>query len=275
MRHRKTGRKLGRNSSHRKAMYANMVTSLFDHGLIKTTDAKAKELRRIAARLVTLGKKNTVHAKRRAARIIRDRAVLVKLFDEIAPGFSERNGGYTRIIKLGNRRGDNAPVSLIELLPAGAPESRVKRAKPRVKPSLKSSVSVPESKERFEPAHTDTEVAEAAPVEEAASAAPIEEAEAAPAEEAASEEAEAAPAEEAASEEAEAAPAEEAEAAPVEEAEAALVEEADAAPAEEEAASEEAEAAPAEEPASEEAASEEAEVVPDESEDSEESSKED
>ena len=116
MRHRKSGRKLGRDAAHRKAMMRNMVTSLFEHGAIRTTDQKAKELRRLAAKMVTLGKKDSLHARRLAAKTIRSREVLVKLFDEIAPGYIERHGGYTRIIKLGRRRGDNAEMSLIELV---------------------------------------------------------------------------------------------------------------------------------------------------------------
>ena len=149
MRHRKSGRKLGRNSSHRKAMFANMVTSLFEHGRITTTDAKAKELRRMAARMITLGKKNTLHAKRLAGKTVRTRSILVKLFDEIAPGFSERQGGYTRIVKLGPRRGDNAPMSIIELMPAGAPEAKTSAAAP-VAPTLAAPAEQPETKETFD-----------------------------------------------------------------------------------------------------------------------------
>jgi large subunit ribosomal protein L17 len=148
MRHRKTGRKLGRNSSHRKAMFANMVTSLLEHGRITTTEAKAKELRRMAARMITLGKKNTVHAKRLASQTIRTRGILVKLFDEIAPGFSERHGGYTRIFKLGPRRGDNAPMSIIELMPAGAPET--KSAAAPVVPTMTAPAEQPDTKESFD-----------------------------------------------------------------------------------------------------------------------------
>ncbi len=145
MRHRKSHRKLGRNSSHRKAMLRNMVTSLFEHGRIQTTDTRAKELRVIADRLVTLGKKNTVHAKRRAARTLQSRDVLVKLFDEIAPGFDGRHGGYTRIIKIGRRHGDAAPVSVIELMPAGAVAGGPSRSA-----KLSSTAAVPVTKERFD-----------------------------------------------------------------------------------------------------------------------------
>ena len=121
MRHLKAGRKLGRSSSHRKAMLRNMVTSLIEHGKITTTDAKAKEVRRYAERMITLGKQQTVSARRRARRFIRTDAALARLFGEIAPRFASRQGGYTRIIKLGVRRGDAAPISMIELTePLGA-----------------------------------------------------------------------------------------------------------------------------------------------------------
>ena len=116
MRHRKSGRRLGRNSAHRKAMYRNMVTSLMVHGQIKTTEAKAKELRPYAERLITLARRGDLHARRLAAAKVQDRSVLGKLFEDIAPRFAERPGGYTRILKLGNRKGDAAEMSLIELV---------------------------------------------------------------------------------------------------------------------------------------------------------------
>lgn len=116
MRHRKAGRKLGRNPSHRKALYRNMVTSLFEHGKIETTDAKAKEVRRIAERLITLGKRGDLHARRQALAYVRTKGVVAKLFSEISPRYAQRPGGYTRIVKVGNRRGDNAPVSILELV---------------------------------------------------------------------------------------------------------------------------------------------------------------
>ncbi len=124
MRHQKVGRKLGRNSSHRKAMFRNMVTSLIDLGGITTTDAKAKELRRVADRMITLGKKQTVAARRQARRFVRTDSALARLFNDVAPRFMQREGGYTRIIKLGRRKGDNAALSRIELTEqAAAPES--------------------------------------------------------------------------------------------------------------------------------------------------------
>ncbi len=119
MRHRKTGRKLNRTSAHRKALFRNMVTSLIEHEHLRTTDAKAKELRRIADRMVTLGKRGTLHARRQAAAYIRSRAMVKKLFDEVAVRFRERPGGYTRIVKLGHRHGDAAPMSIIELTDHG------------------------------------------------------------------------------------------------------------------------------------------------------------
>jgi large subunit ribosomal protein L17 len=114
MRHQKSGRKLNRSSSHRTALFRNLVTALIRHGRIRTTDAKAKELRRFADRLVTLGKQGTLAARRRAFDRIRNRDAVQKLFGEIAPRFGTRPGGYTRIIKIGLRAGDAAPISLIE-----------------------------------------------------------------------------------------------------------------------------------------------------------------
>lgn len=116
MRHRNKGRKLSRTASHKRATMRNMATSLFKHGRIETTTAKAKELRPYAERLVTLAKRGDLHARRLAATKIQDRAVLGSLFDDIAPRFAERPGGYTRILKLGNRKGDAAEMSLIELV---------------------------------------------------------------------------------------------------------------------------------------------------------------
>jgi large subunit ribosomal protein L17 len=119
MRHLKSGRKLNRSASHRHAMWRNMVTSLLQREHLQTTDAKAKELRRFAERMITLGKRNTLHARRQALAFVRSRSVVAKLFDDIAPRFASRPGGYTRITKLGSRRGDAAPVSLIELTERG------------------------------------------------------------------------------------------------------------------------------------------------------------
>ena len=128
MRHRKQGRKLGRTASHRLAMFRNMVVSLLKWERIETTDARAKELRSIAEKLITMGKKGTLHSRRNAARWVQDAEVLQKLFDDIAPRFSERPGGYTRIVKLRNRHGDNAPISIIELVPGGRPAFKKRTA---------------------------------------------------------------------------------------------------------------------------------------------------
>jgi large subunit ribosomal protein L17 len=116
MRHRKKGRHLGRTTSHRKAMLRNMATSLFKHGRIETTVAKAKELRVYAEPLITKAKRGDLHARRHVARHIRDREALAKLFEEIGPRYAERPGGYTRVIKLGHRAGDAADVAIIELV---------------------------------------------------------------------------------------------------------------------------------------------------------------
>lgn len=116
MRHRKKGRNLSRTSSHKKATMRNMATALFRHERIETTTAKAKELRPYAERLITLARRGDLHARRLAARRIQDREVLGKLFDDIAPRFDGRPGGYTRVLKLGHRRGDAADMALIELV---------------------------------------------------------------------------------------------------------------------------------------------------------------
>lgn len=114
MRHQVSGRKLNRTGGHRVALFRNLIVALIRNGKIRTTDAKAKELRRVADRVVTLGKQGTLHAKRRAFARIRDEAAVTKLFGDIATRFAERPGGYTRIVKLGIRKGDAAPLSLVE-----------------------------------------------------------------------------------------------------------------------------------------------------------------
>ena len=116
MRHRKSGRKLGRNSSHRKAMFRNMATSLFRHETIKTTLPKAKELRRVAEPLITLAKEDGVANRRLAFARLRDKEVVGKLFNDLGPRFKERPGGYIRILKLGPRTGDAAPMALVMLV---------------------------------------------------------------------------------------------------------------------------------------------------------------
>ncbi len=124
MRHLKKGRKLNRSPSHRHAMFRNMATALLRHDRITTTDAKAKELRHWTDWLITLGKDGSLHARRRALAFVQDKAVVARLFRELGPRFQDRHGGYTRIVKVGRRRGDSAPLSIIELIPAeaGAPD---------------------------------------------------------------------------------------------------------------------------------------------------------
>jgi large subunit ribosomal protein L17 len=116
MRHLKSGRQLSRNSSHRWALMRNLITALLREEKIRTTDPKAKELRRWVDRVITLGKQGTLHARRQVLRIVQDKAVVRKLFDTIGPRFKDRPGGYTRIVKIGIRRGDAAQMSVIELV---------------------------------------------------------------------------------------------------------------------------------------------------------------
>ncbi len=116
MRHRKSGRQLNRNSSHRKAMFSNMANSLFEHEIIKTTLPKAKELRRVAEPLITMAKEDSVAKRRLAFARLRDKAMVGKLFNELGPRYKERAGGYTRILKCGYRSGDAAPMAYIELV---------------------------------------------------------------------------------------------------------------------------------------------------------------
>jgi large subunit ribosomal protein L17 len=150
MRHRVDARKLGRTSAHRKAMFRNLVTSLLEHERIQTTDAKAKELRRIADRMITLGKRGSLHARRRALRVIRDREVAAKVFDDLAQRFRERAGGYTRIVKLARRVGDAAPMSVIELVEGspGAATAKKGAAAPRRAATRKAPAKAAASDEK-------------------------------------------------------------------------------------------------------------------------------
>jgi large subunit ribosomal protein L17 len=116
MRHRQSGRKLNRNSSHRKAMFSNMAASLMRHEVINTTLPKAKELRRVAEPLITMAKSDSVHKRRLAFARLRDREVVTKLFNELGPRYQDRPGGYLRILKTGFRAGDKAPMALVELV---------------------------------------------------------------------------------------------------------------------------------------------------------------
>jgi len=144
MRHRKAGRKLGRSSAHRSALLRNLVTALLEHERIETTDSKAKELRRVADRMITLGKRGDLHARRQALAVVRSREVAGKLFGPLAERYRARAGGYTRILKLRTRMGDAAPISLIELVDrdvAPAPEPEKKAEKPAATPRRKKAAA--------------------------------------------------------------------------------------------------------------------------------------
>jgi large subunit ribosomal protein L17 len=116
VRHRKAGRKLGRDSAHRKALYSNLAGALIEHGRIRTTEAKAKEVRSIVEEMITLGKRGDLAAHRQAVAFLRSKSVAHVLFSEVAPRFADRPGGYTRIVRIGRRQGDAAPMAYLELV---------------------------------------------------------------------------------------------------------------------------------------------------------------
>ena len=147
MRHRWSGRKLGRSSSHRKALMRTMVTEFLEQEKMVTTVPKAKELRSVAEKMITLGKRETLHARRRALSVIRKKSVVFKLFDTLAPRFSDRQGGYTRILRLGRRVGDGAELALLELVEA-APEPKEEKSKKGRRGRKKSE---PEAKTKAAP----------------------------------------------------------------------------------------------------------------------------
>lgn len=155
MGHRVAGRKLSRHTQHRKLMFRNMLVSLLQHERIKTTLAKGKELRGWVDKIITLGKKGTLHARRQAFALLRDEGIVKKLFEEITPRMKDREGGYTRIYKMGWRQGDGASLSLIELTSFSSPEQKkkspVKKAKEvleKVVPKKKGKVEKGEKKEK-------------------------------------------------------------------------------------------------------------------------------
>ena len=130
MRHRRAGRKLGRDASHRKALYANLTGALIEHGRIKTTAAKAKEVRPIAEQMITLGRRGGVHARRQALAYLRSQDVVHKLFSDVGPRFADRPGGYSRIVRIGPRLGDSAEMvylELVDFLPEAAEPRRRRR----------------------------------------------------------------------------------------------------------------------------------------------------
>ena len=135
MYHGKAGKKLGRTSSHKEAMFRNMVTSVIKYESIRTTDTKAKELRKLAERMITLGKRGDLHARRQALAVVRDKSLVSKLFGELTERYRNREGGYTRIVKMGFRFGDNAPVSILEYIPE---EKKKEKAKTKAKAKAKA-----------------------------------------------------------------------------------------------------------------------------------------
>src|SRR5512137_1828721 len=148
MRHQVGGRKLGRSTSHKDAMLRNMVTSFLKYEKIETTDIKAKELRRVADKMITLAKRGGLHARRQAAAVIREKEVVQKLFDEIGARFADRKGGYTRIVKTGFRAGDSAPMAVIELM--DKPEEKKGKKEAKAKKETKAKAA-PKAKKEAKP----------------------------------------------------------------------------------------------------------------------------
>ena len=144
MRHRNAHRKLSRNTSHRRALLRNLVTDLLEHGRLMTTLPKAKEVRPLAEKMITLGKRDSLHARRQVLSYVMREAIAKRVFDTIAPKFADRKGGYSRIIKLGNRKGDGADLAIIELLGS---ELEVKKAERAEKVKEKASKKKPEKKD--------------------------------------------------------------------------------------------------------------------------------
>ena len=190
MRHRKQGRALSRNASHRRAMLANMAASVLEQERVQTTTAKAKEVRRLVERLITFGKRNDLHARRQAVRVIRNRSVVAKLFGTLADRYADRAGGYTRIIHIGHRQGDAAEMSILELIDRertidvqAAEPKKTRRSSKEAEPA---SEAVSEEAIKSEP-EVEAEPASEAVTEEAIKSEP--EVEAEPASEAVTEEA--------------------------------------------------------------------------------------
>jgi large subunit ribosomal protein L17 len=150
MRHGRKTKKLGRTKSHREAMLANMAASLFLYHVIKTTEVKAKEVKKLADKLITLAKRGDLHAHRQVYDVIKDRKLVKKLFDEIAPKLKDREGGYTQVLKLGTRKGDGASLSVIKLLvekpPAEEKEGKKEKSKKEAKPKKEAKVKTTKEK---------------------------------------------------------------------------------------------------------------------------------
>lgn len=169
MRHRVAGRHLGRDTAHRLALYRNLVTELLRHERITTTEAKAKEIRPLAEKMITLGKRGDLHARRQALAFIYDRAVVRKLFSEIAPRMRDRNGGYLRITKLERRLGDGAPMAAIELVDLAPPPERPRRrgragGAPRPTATVSAPPAVGET-DRAEPSEAEAATGDTPPAE--------------------------------------------------------------------------------------------------------------
>ena len=176
MRHRKAGIKLNRTASHRNAMFRNMVTSLFKYDRIKTTDVKAKELRRWADNLITLAKRGDLHARRQAMSIIREKSVVHKLFEEAGERFGDKSSGYTRIVKIGRRSGDAAPISLIELISMEKGKKKKKAKTEKEKPVTKPAIAADQTEKIDENVETVEKAVETESVaEEAVEDTPVEE----------------------------------------------------------------------------------------------------
>ena len=175
MRHQKKTVKLGRTAAHRKAMLANQVCSLIEHQRIKTTLAKAKAVRPLAEKMVTLGKKGSLHARRTALASFRQKDAVKKLFDDIAPTSADRNGGYTRIVKLGARKSDSAPVAFIEWVDAAPAHLGGKRRQKEKKGKRKEPEAKPQQAEPEQAAQEETKAEAPAPRQEEPTAPPTEE----------------------------------------------------------------------------------------------------
>jgi large subunit ribosomal protein L17 len=178
MRHQRSGKKLGRDSAHRKALYANLTGALIEHGRIKTTVTKAKAVKPIAEQMITLGRRGDMHARRQAVAFLRSKDVVHKLFAEVGPGFAERPGGYLRIVKLGRRSGDAAEMAYLELvdsqlvfktrLPVDEPEEEVGFEDEDVELEAEASVEDEEPEATLEEPSADAEPAADADEESAA-----------------------------------------------------------------------------------------------------------
>ncbi len=168
MRHQRTNRKLGMKTAHRLSMLRNMATSLVIHERLRTTETRAKEVRRVVEKMITLGKQGDLAARRRAARVIRGNAAVQKLFGEIAPRYTERAGGYTRMIKIGHRNGDNAPMVIIELVESELPKRQKRKKKPEQ--AAAPAAAAPKAEEAVEEKAEATAASDEPAAEEAAPA---------------------------------------------------------------------------------------------------------